>query len=92
MGRPQEEVGLHLGPGQQEDPGGRQGEVGLPSPAGRDGGQTSLALTSGYVHGVETSQQVTAPLAVAFHLAQPAVAVEEVTEVGPLRVSHNHAV
>lgn len=92
VGRPQGRDRASPGPCSTGRPCRPQGELGLPSPAGGDGGQTSLALTSGYVHGVEASQQVTAPLAVAFHLAQPAVAVEEVTEVRPIRVGHNHAV
>lgn len=50
------------------------------------------ALTSGHIHGVEAGQQVPAPLAVTFHLAQPVVAVEVVTEVRPLHVGHNDTV
>lgn len=55
-------------------------------------GRPASALTSGHVHGVEAGQQVTAPLAVTFHLAQPAVAVEVVAEVRPLHVGHNHTI
>lgn len=55
-------------------------------------GRPALALTSGHVHGVEAGQQVTAPLAVSFHLAQPGVAVEVVAEVRPLHVGHDHAI
>lgn len=63
-----------------------------PARAGPDGGETTPALTSGHVHGVKAGQQVTAPLAVAFHLAKPVVAVEVVTEVRPLHVGHDHPV
>lgn len=74
-----------------------QGEMGQPrarqrSSPGREGQQAASTLTSGHVHGVEAGQQVTAPLAVTFHLAQPVVAVEVVAEVGPLHVSDNHMI
>lgn len=55
-------------------------------------GRPALALTSGHVHGVEAGQQVTAPLAVSFHLAQPGVAVKVVAEVRPLHVGHYHTI
>ena len=96
-------LGPHLCPRQQKDPGEVARSNGAtqnkaeawasPAQAGRDGRQVSLwTLTSGHVHGVEAGQQVTAPLAITLHFAQPVVAVEVVTEVRPLHVGHNHTV
>lgn len=50
------------------------------------------ALTSGHVHGVEAGQQVTAPLAIPLHLAQPVVAIEVISEVWPFHVGHYYSV
>lgn len=60
--------------------------------AGRHDGQTKAALTSGHVHGVEAGQEVTAPLTVTLHLAQPVVTVEVIAEVRPLHVRHYNSV
>ena len=67
--------------------------LGEPS-TGREGWQQASlwTLTSRHIHGVEAGQQVTAPLAISLHFAQPVVAVEVVAEVRPLHVGHNHAV
>ena len=96
-------LGPHLCPSQQEDPGEVARSDGAaqskaeawasPAQVGKDVRQASLStLTSRHIHGVEAGQQVTAPLAITLHFAQPVVAVEVVAEVRPLHVGHNHAV